>query len=381
MKKLYVITLLTLISLQQLYAQNGKFDIQLTLYDVDCANMKVYVDIEVKANSSATTFRLADQNYRMSFPREAVANPFIEAELEVSNLVNHPDQTYSLYSTHTLTGSLDTIVSYNMELSGGSGFPLDENTWVKVGRLGFDILSSTVPFELILHPEGAIYFPNTFIGELNNGSFFSVEEGIYHNLSPVDLSDICAMAPLAYDDTYTTDEEVPVTIKLLENDTDPNGNLAPASFNLLSTPPATQVSLNPTSNPGEYICTPASGFSGVVSPFTYEVCDTYSQCATATVYITVNGTTGITQADDRYTINLYPTAAIDEIAVEYLNVEAAQNTSIIITDVNGRILQQHQKNISGTPIHRFDVQQLTPGVYFLTTMIDEEWVARKFVKL
>ena len=167
----------------------------------------------------------------------------------------------------------------------------------------------------------------------------------------------------------------------MENDIDPNGNLNPASFNLISSPPGTEASLAPTSNPGEFICTPASGFFGAVTPFDYEICDTDNQCTTATVYITVNEYVGITNPGDSYAINLYPTVADNEIAVEYLDINSTQNTKIAITDVNGRILQNHQKDISGNPIHRFDVQRLAPGVYFLSTMIDGKWVVRKFVKL
>lgn len=379
MKKLHLMLILIIFSFQQIYAQSGKYDIQLSLYEVDCANMKIYVDIEIKANSSATNFRLAEQNYRMSFLREAVANPFIETELEVSGSITHPDQTSSLYFPHTLTGSLDTVISYNVELYGGEGLPLTENTWVKVGRLGFDILSSIGPFEVVFNPQSV--FPSTVITELYNGVLSVVDEGVYYNLDPIYLSDLCAMVPLVYEDDYTSNGQAPFTIKLLDNDIDPNGNLDPASFNLLSSPPVTQLTLIQTPNPGEYVCTPASGFTGAVTPFEYEVCDTDNQCATSTVYITVDALTGMIHLDERHEIKLYPTVVSNEVAIEYLNIDATQNTIIIITDVNGKVLQKHQKNISGNPVHRFEVGELAPGVYFLTTMIDGKPLAQKFIKL
>ncbi len=379
MTRLYLMLIL-LLTFQQAFSQDGKFDLQFELNNVDCNNMKVYVDLSVKANNSAAVFDVAEQNYRMSFPR-SVDNPFIESELTLSGFVVGAGGGGSFFNNHTLTGSIDTVVSYNIELAGGDGYTLSETTWTPVGRIGFDIMSSTECFELKWHTYDEVDFPNTVVIEKFDDELYIAEEGLYTNLGSVCLFDMCAMAPLAYDDYYDTDEQTPFSIDLLGNDVDPNGNLNPGSFNLLSSPPGTEVSLAPTSDPGYFTCTPAAGFTGAVTPFDYEICDTDNQCVTATVFITVYPYTGISTPEDDYAINLYPTVADNEIAVEYLDINMQGSTGIMITDVNGRTLETYNKNISGSPVHRFNVEKLPQGVYFLSTMIEGKWVSRKFIKL
>jgi uncharacterized repeat protein (TIGR01451 family)/gliding motility-associated-like protein len=90
---------------------------------------------------------------------------------------------------------------------------------------------------------------------------------------------------VANNDTATTEVGVPVTISVLPNDYDPNGN----TFTI--TPQATY----PTTNGGtvtlvgnQFVYTPAPGFTGE-DTFTYEICDngTPVVCDTATVTVTV----------------------------------------------------------------------------------------------
>ena len=94
-------------------------------------------------------------------------------------------------------------------------------------------------------------------------------------------------APLAVDDAETTDEDVPVTIDVLNNDSDSDSNLDPSSVNVISGPSNGSISINPIT--GEIIYTPDPNFNGVDS-FDYVVCDDGmpSQCDTATVTITID---------------------------------------------------------------------------------------------
>ncbi|MDH3262019.1 MAG: Ig-like domain-containing protein, partial [Acidimicrobiia bacterium] len=92
--------------------------------------------------------------------------------------------------------------------------------------------------------------------------------------------------PVANDDLATTDEEVPVTIDVLANDTDPDSALNPASTTI------TSGSSNGTlfnNGDGTITYTPNPNFDGTDS-FTYTVCDNDATplCDTATVTITVN---------------------------------------------------------------------------------------------
>ena len=96
--------------------------------------------------------------------------------------------------------------------------------------------------------------------------------------------------PEAVDDTVITDEEVPVTIDVLENDTDPEGDLL--SLVVVSAPSNGTAVVNNNGtldniNDDFITYTPNPGFSGNDS-FIYQVYDGTDGLDTATVDITVN---------------------------------------------------------------------------------------------
>ena len=93
--------------------------------------------------------------------------------------------------------------------------------------------------------------------------------------------------PVAGDDTATTPAGTPVTINVAANDTDPNGNLNPATATTTCTGCATPTNGTLTNNAnGTFTYTPTTGFTGTDS-FTYQICDTLNACDTATVTINV----------------------------------------------------------------------------------------------
>ena len=87
-------------------------------------------------------------------------------------------------------------------------------------------------------------------------------------------------APSAQDDTKTTQENVPVTIAVLANDTDPEND--PLSIRGFTSPGHGIV----TNNSVNLIYTPTSGYSGSDS-FTYTISDGHGNTANATVTVTV----------------------------------------------------------------------------------------------
>ncbi len=122
---------------------------------------------------------------------------------------------------------------------------------------------------------------------------FDVEDNVVDSLALLDGFEWQAdeageqSPPIAVDDSAATPANAPVTIDVAANDTDIDGNLAPASAALVSGP------LNGTANnngDGTFTYTPNASFSGV-DIFTYEICDTTALCDTATVTITVSLTT------------------------------------------------------------------------------------------
>ena len=100
---------------------------------------------------------------------------------------------------------------------------------------------------------------------------------------------IIDLPPTAADDAVTVDEDSGATIlAVLANDTDPNGNLDPASANTAcgscSMP---NNGLLTNNGNGTFNYTPDADFFGADS-FVYEVCDTDPACSTATVNITID---------------------------------------------------------------------------------------------
>ena len=96
-------------------------------------------------------------------------------------------------------------------------------------------------------------------------------------------------APRLVDDAAVTDEDTPVTVDVLANDGDVDGNLVPNSVIVTSGPSDGQVSIDPAT--GAITYSPDADFNGSDS-FTYQVTDDGSPTpvlsTTATVNITIN---------------------------------------------------------------------------------------------
>jgi len=93
-------------------------------------------------------------------------------------------------------------------------------------------------------------------------------------------------APVAVDDTAVADENTPVDIPVVDNDTDADGTIDPTSVMITSLPSSGTVSVDGITGVVTY--TPDAGFSGVDS-FTYEVCDNDGFCDEADIDVSVNG--------------------------------------------------------------------------------------------
>lgn len=153
------------------HAQNGQSDVRFVADELGfCFENPVNFIIEVKAAAPGGEFFMSEQNYRFSFNRDALANPRIVEELTISGFIatnelpQPRDLGFTLFSPHNLTGSLDTVVSYNVELAGGDGYYVTADEWVQVGRIEFDIVSIDACHDLVWHPQ--MVFPPTFVGEV-----------------------------------------------------------------------------------------------------------------------------------------------------------------------------------------------------------------------
>lgn len=380
MKKLfYLTTALLLLILQQAIAQNGSVDYKAELHEVDCENKKMSMDISIKASDASSIFFLADQNYRLSHSR-SVYNPVILEEF-LSGVIPLPNDTSTLYGNHTLWGSVDTVISYNLELLTGTGILVNENEWLPIGRIGFDIAEIDECVNIYLHDDQT--FPFNIITEMYGGLSFRVNNGSYTGFDAC-FNNICSDSPLpivAENDSISVPSNQVITYDVLANDYAWENGFDLSSFHLLSFPPVSQMIVTPSSNPGEISLQPVQGFMGDVAPFEYKICNTADACVTAKVFTTVTLATSTTNPYNKDDIRLFPTTAKDYISVKYLNIVSNDKTQIAITDTNGRVVFQTNQWIAGNPIHRFDISTLPQGVYFLSTMIAGEWVAKKFIKI
>ncbi|MCF2910359.1 Ig-like domain-containing protein [Pseudoalteromonas sp. DL2-H2.2] len=122
------------------------------------------------------------------------------------------------------------------------------------------------------------------------------------------------IAPVAADDSATTQQESPVTIDVLANDSDSDGSLNYNSLSVATAPANGSVALD-TVSLGGFIYTPNNGFSGS-DTFTYQVQDNEGSVSNAaTVTITVER------------LNMAPVAGNDSASVEI-----AQSVTIAVLD-------------------------------------------------
>ncbi len=245
--------------------QGSQFAVRLQPFQTDCANNKYYVDLEVKSNTLANDFFIADQNYRFSFNRAAVTNPQIDQELDLSGFVttaNPPSSSF--FSPHSIVGSLDTLVSYNVSLAGGKGYPVNNTNWTPVGRLVFDIVDLAACLDLEWHDFNT--FPPTFVSEKVAGILLEVEEGSYGNATTC-FEDECGAQSAKYDvrfktyDVDCTDGEYLADIEIKANDPNFLFNVADQNYRL-------SFNDNAITNPRIAIELALSGFTQTLGPTT-----------------------------------------------------------------------------------------------------------------
>lgn len=191
MKRLLFGLTLTILPLI-VFSQNGRYDVRLNLNSYDCNTQQLLLDIDVKASSADSTFRIAEQNYRFSYNSDAIDTLSIAQEGTLSGFINHGGGTlgFSLYSVHNIDGTNDKEISYNIALLGGDGLFIDEIEWVNAGTLVLNISDIDAPLglEWLIQSD----FPPTFISEKSAIGISILSEGDYVNNITFDtFGDIC----------------------------------------------------------------------------------------------------------------------------------------------------------------------------------------------
>ena len=78
------------------------------------------------------------------------------------------------------------------------------------------------------------------------------------------------------------------------------------------------------------------------------------------------------------TIKVFPNPASQQLFVEFLSVKGS-NTSISLSDLTGKILQQKNIETVGKHQDRFDIKHYPTGSYFLKFNIDKQVFVKKII--
>ncbi|OWY25259.1 tandem-95 repeat protein [Sphingobacteriales bacterium UPWRP_1] len=160
----------------------------------------------------------------------------------------------------------------------------------------------------------------------------------------ITVSENCdAAQPQAVDDAVTTQQNVPVSVNVLENDINPDGQ--PLSITAITQP---QYGIATIASGGVMVYTPDAGYSGSDS-FTYQTCNPAGNCATATVYVQV------TQPCENYTETCTSQATPVEFCVSFCNLAGLGNAVItgVSASFNSSLSQMPGNCITYTPLPLF----------------------------
>ncbi|MBN2136784.1 MAG: tandem-95 repeat protein [Sedimentisphaerales bacterium] len=170
-----------------------------------------------------------------------------------------------------VTGNEDTSLAITLTGGDADGDPLSYHIVSAPSNGG---LSGTAP-NLIYTPDADFYGTDSFIFNVNDGTADSAPATVSITVTAVNDD------PVANDDSVTTDEDTPVAIPVLANDTDTDGDS-------LSVESVTQPA-NGTANVdgNDIVYTPNANFNGDDS-FGYTVGDGNGGSASGTVNITID---------------------------------------------------------------------------------------------
>lgn len=258
-----------------------------------------------------------------------------------------------------------TFPLYNVNITDDNGTPGDntDDFTLVVGDVLADATVTTSQL-VTLNETGTVI--NIAVAEGQDAT-----SGKINTLTDSDTAEVLVEAvpqqdlpPIANDDSASVDENGSVNISVLDNDSDPNDNLAPSTLSLQTAPSNGTVTLNPD---GTFTYTPNAGFSGTDS-FTYEICDSTGLCTTATVTILVNAVekppmanadSETTPEDTPVTINV---AANDSDPEGQLDVASADlvagqgpNNGTVVNNGDGTFTYTPDPDFNGTDSFTYEI--------------------------
>lgn len=308
-----IVCLFALLS-QRASAQNGQYDVRVTVKDYNCSVHEVTLQVWVKAHTAAQSFLMGDANYRFEYDPRIIKTPRIFSQDNFSNVAPARDFNYGSQNINGSTeGSSKAVLSLNTFYTGSAESAKQvTDVWTSVSCLKFDVVDTTQCFDIIWHDDQT--FPVTGMNEVivNTASPYDYSlyvvpsSGTFLNLNSCYLTECSNKPPLAVSDTTTTNEDRALSSTVASNDSDPDNLASELTYTTLTSVAANQGVLTMNAN-GSYTFTPAANYNGIVT-IDYRVCDLLGLCDTATLSITVTA------------VNDAPMAVNDPITIDEDNV-------------------------------------------------------------
>ena len=254
------------------------------------------------------TYQLADDDgatdtAQISLTVNDVNDPPV-AEDDTATTDEDTAVTFSpLTNDRDLDGNLDPASVVFVNPPDGATLSDDSKTLTVPGEgdYAIDPASGEITFTPVANFNGTPT-PVTYEVTDNDGATDTGEISITVN----DIND----PPVAEDDTATTDEDTAVTLSILENDSDVDGNLVPGSVVFIDPPNGATLSDDSktltVTGEGEYVVeddgrvtfTPVANFNGTPTPVTYQVADDDGATDTGEISLTVNDVNDPPVAED-----------------------------------------------------------------------------------
>jgi len=211
-----------------------------------------------------------------------------------------------------------------------------------------DVAAGHLVFVPVADGNGSPYASFSFSVQDSAGAFDAAPNTLTLNVTPVND------APVAGDDLSSTLINTPITIAVLANDSDVDGDPLTVSNPVLIDPTRGSVVVNPD---GTLSFTPASNVSGPVT-ISYTVSDGHGGSDTATVTVNVGSNTAPTGADSVHTLiedGSYTVAVTD---FGFADADAGQTISNVRIDslpATGSLLLNGVAVVAGAVISSADV--------------------------
>lgn len=210
---------------------------------------------------------------------------------------------------------------------------------------------------VVVNPDGSfVYTPNANFTGVDGFSYVVSDGAAESDVASVTINvNAVNDAPIAADDAFVTDEDMPLAIDplgVLANDSDVEGS--PLTAALVTGPTNGAVTLNAD---GSFSYTPSAGFSGL-DTFTYKVSDGELESGEATVTISVNAVNDAPVINnDEYTIDEDTTLTVEPTGILANDSDADGDplTAVLVEGpANGVLTLNADGSFSYTPNANFN---------------------------